>query len=219
MRLYTIVVSVVAHVAALIVLVIVPLTAMDALPATRGIRDFVLARASNLPDPPPPPGRRPTVQTSEALTRDTAPTRAPDRIEPEGIRPPLSLGTPFDGPAGVPGGAEGSLLTIGVPPAPPPPAPKTPLRLGGDIRAPRRVRDVAPVYPAIARNNGIRGMVILEAVIAEDGRVRDVRVLRSIQLLDQAAIDAVRQWRFTPTLLNGVPVPIVMTVTVNFELQ
>jgi protein TonB len=62
-------------------------------------------------------------------------------------------------------------------------------------------------------------MVILEAVIAEDGRVRDVRVLRSIQLLDQAAIDAVRQWRFTPTLLNGVPVPIVMTVTVNFELQ
>ena len=62
-------------------------------------------------------------------------------------------------------------------------------------------------------------MVILEAVIGEDGRVRNVRVLRSIQLLDGAAVDAVRQWVFTPTLLNGQPVPVVMTVTVAFELQ
>ena len=63
------------------------------------------------------------------------------------------------------------------------------------------------------------GIVILEAVIAENGTVRDVRVLRSIPLLDQAAVDAVRQWQFTPTLLNGEPVPIVMTVTVNFQLR
>jgi len=62
-------------------------------------------------------------------------------------------------------------------------------------------------------------MVILEAVIAENGRVRDVRVLKSIPVLDQAAIEAVRQWEFTPTKLNGEPVPIVMTVTVNFQLR
>jgi protein TonB len=66
---------------------------------------------------------------------------------------------------------------------------------------------------------GKDGIVILEAVIAENGTVRDVRVLRSIPLLDQAAVDAVRQWQFTPTLLNGQPVPIVMTVTVNFQLR
>ena len=65
----------------------------------------------------------------------------------------------------------------------------------------------------------MQGIVILEAVISETGRVRDVRVLRSIPLLDNAAIDAVRQWQFTPTLLNGQPVPIVMTVTVSFELK
>jgi periplasmic protein TonB len=219
MRLYTIVVSIVAHVAALIVLVIVPLTAMDALPATRGIRDFVLAEAARLPEPPPPPRPGRSVQDPQALPRDVAPSHAPDRIEPEGDRPRVTATTPFDGPPGVPGGADGGLLSIGVPPAPPPAAPIAPIRAGGVIRAPRRIKDVAPVYPPIARNNGVRGMVILEAIIAEDGRVIDVRVLRSIQLLDRAAIDAVRQWRFTPTLLNGVPVPIVMTVTVNFELQ
>jgi len=63
------------------------------------------------------------------------------------------------------------------------------------------------------------GIVVLEAVISESGGVDDVRILRSVALLDQAAIDAVRQWRFTPTMLNGEAVPIVMTVTVNFQLK
>jgi protein TonB len=65
----------------------------------------------------------------------------------------------------------------------------------------------------------VQGVVILEAVIDETGRVTNVRVLRSIPLLDQAATQAVRQWQFAPTLLNGEPVPIVMTVTVSFELK
>jgi len=76
-----------------------------------------------------------------------------------------------------------------------------------------------PDYPAIARSARVTGTVILEAVIAEDGTVRDVRVLRSIRLLDEAAIEAVRQWRFTPTLLNGEAVPVIMTVTVAFNLN
>jgi len=66
---------------------------------------------------------------------------------------------------------------------------------------------------------GRAGIVVLEAVISESGGVDDVRILRSVALLDQAAIDAVRQWRFTPTMLNGEAVPIVMTVTVNFQLK
>ena len=76
-----------------------------------------------------------------------------------------------------------------------------------------------PVYPPIAQSAKIQGVVILEAVIDGNGQVVDARVLRSIPLLDQAAYDAVKQWEFEPTLLNGVPTPVVMTVTVNFVLQ
>jgi protein TonB len=78
---------------------------------------------------------------------------------------------------------------------------------------------VAPIYPPVALAAGREGTVILEAVIGEDGRVRDVRVMRAVPLLDQAAMDAVRQWRFTPTLLNGQPVPVIMSVTVGFHLK
>jgi protein TonB len=78
---------------------------------------------------------------------------------------------------------------------------------------------VSPVYPRLALDAHKEGLVILEAVIGEDGSVRDVKVLRSQPLLDQAAIDAVRQWRFTPSMLHGEPVPVVMTVTVNFTID
>ena len=84
------------------------------------------------------------------------------------------------------------------------------------MREATRTVYVEPVYPEIARRAGVSGVVILEAVIDPNGNVTDVRVLRSIPLLDQAAMDAVRQWKYEPTLLNGVPVPIVMTVTVRF---
>jgi len=86
------------------------------------------------------------------------------------------------------------------------------------MQAPRKIVNVNPVYPGIARSAQVAGVVILEAVIDARGRVESVRVLRSIPPLDQAAVDAVKQWIFTPALLNGVPVPVVMTVTVNFEL-
>ena len=94
-----------------------------------------------------------------------------------------------------------------------------PLRVGGDIKEPTKIKDVKPVYPADALAAGIQGVVILEAVIAPSGYVSDARVLRSVPGLDQAAIDSVRQWEFTPTLLNGVPVSVIMTVTVNFTLR
>jgi protein TonB len=86
------------------------------------------------------------------------------------------------------------------------------------MQAPRRIANVDPVYPRVAQAARIQGVVILEAVIDARGRVVGVRVLRSIAALDQAAVAAVQQWVFTPALLNGAPVPVVMTVTVNFTL-
>jgi TonB family protein len=94
-----------------------------------------------------------------------------------------------------------------------------PLRIGGNIKPPVKVRDVKPVYPPEAQANGVRGVVILETLIGEDGAVVDARILRSIAALDAAALDAVRQWRFAPVLVNGAAVPVLMTVTVNFTLQ
>lgn len=93
------------------------------------------------------------------------------------------------------------------------------IRVGGNVKPPKKLRDVRPVYPPEAQQARVSGLVILEARIGADGSVEDAQVLRSIPLLDQAAIDAVLQWRFTPTLLNGQAVPVMMTVTVNFTLQ
>jgi protein TonB len=78
---------------------------------------------------------------------------------------------------------------------------------------------VTPVYPPIAQAARVQGIVIIEATIGEDGQVTNARILRSVPLLDQAALDAVRQWHYVPTMLNGVPVPVIMTVTVNFTLK
>jgi protein TonB len=91
--------------------------------------------------------------------------------------------------------------------------------VGGNIKAPTKIKDARPVYPPEAEAAGVTGVVIIEAVIDQAGKVSSANVLRSIPPLDQSAVEAVRQWEFTPTLLNGAPVPVIMTVTVNFTLQ
>ena len=118
------------------------------------------------------------------------------------------------------------LGPVPPPPPPPPPAaagdypyPTAPVRVGGNIRVPTKTKDVRPIYPPDAQAAGIQGVVIIEAVIDPAGTVGSARVLRSIPMLDQAAVDAVKQWEFMPTLLNGVAVPVIMTVTVNFMTQ
>jgi len=98
-------------------------------------------------------------------------------------------------------------------------AAQAPVRIGGDIKEPRRTYDVKPVYPLIAQQAGVQGIVIIEAIIGVDGSVEEARILRPVPLLDQAALDAVTQWRYSPTLLNGQPVRVVMTVTVTFSLD
>lgn len=122
------------------------------------------------------------------------------------------------------------------PPPPPPPPPSSllagmsdeyrqtiealrPLRIGGQIKPPVKVRDVKPVYPPEAQVNRVQGVVIIEAIIDASGQVAGTRILRSIPMLDEAALAAVQQWLFTPTLVDGVPSSVMMTTTVNFVLQ
>lgn len=90
------------------------------------------------------------------------------------------------------------------------------VKVGGRVRPPTKIKDVPPVYPAIARQARVQGVVTVEATIGPDGKVAEATVVRSIPMLDQAALDAVRQWEYTPTLLNGVAVPVVMTININF---
>jgi TonB family protein len=90
------------------------------------------------------------------------------------------------------------------------------IRVGGQIRPPIKIKEVAPVYPAIAQSARVQGDVVIEATIDEEGKVADARVVKSVPLLDQAALDAVRQWEYQPSLLNGIPTAVVTMVTVKF---
>jgi TonB family protein len=94
-----------------------------------------------------------------------------------------------------------------------------PVRLGGEIKPPKKLYDVRPVYPPIAQVGRVEGVVIVEGVLDAGGRVAAVRVVRSIPLLDEAALEAVRQWQFEPPLVDGQPRAVLMTTTVNFKLQ
>jgi protein TonB len=115
----------------------------------------------------------------------------------------------------------GQVPTVAPPPPPPPPPPPVgiaPLRVGGLISAPRQTFSVPPIYPPGARTARVQGVVMLEARINRDGSVAVLRVLRSIPLLDTAAVNAVSQWQYEPILLNGVPIDALMTIPVTFTL-
>ena len=121
-------------------------------------------------------------------------------------------------PGGVIGGVVGGMYEIAPPP--PPPARRTPVRVGGQIQAPALVHRVEPIYPALAVSAHVQGLVILEAVVDEDGQVAEVKVIRAANaLLDRAATDAVRQWRYSPLRLNGHSARFVLTVVLTFHLD
>jgi len=218
---YTVPLSIFAHVAIFAAIIIIPLMATDVLPTPPSMMAFVAAAPPPPPPPPPPPvpaAAQPKVVP--VSNPNAAPVEAPREIKPEVSVPSVGEGVPGGVEGGVPGGVVGGVVG-GLPeaPPPPPPPPTQPVRVGGNIKQPSKVKDVKPVYPPIAQSARVQGVVIIEATIGPDGRVKEAKVLRSIPLLDQAALDAVKQWQFTPTLLNGVPVPVIMTVTVNFTLQ
>jgi protein TonB len=222
----TLPVSLALHAFAAAVIVLVPLLAADQMPEpASAVKAFFVEpmAAPVAPPPPPPPAPRapdapkitpkPVVQNNQFV----APVDVPQQIKPEeGLDLGVEGGVPGGVEGGVPGGVVGGVVG-GLPDAPPPP--QQAVRVGGQIKEPKKLKNVNPAYPDIAKQARVQGVVILECTISPQGKVSEVKVLRGIPLLDQAAVDAVKQWVYTPTLLNGVPVPVIMTVTVNFKLS
>ncbi len=221
--------SVVLHSVLIAAVAVVPLLYYDAVPEPRALRAFFVTPLEIQPPPPPPPPPAPGVRrtaraapriASEQPSGFVAPIDIPTQIRPdEG----LDLGVPGGVPGGVEGGVPGGVvggIVGGLPQSVAPPPPKVaPIRVGGHIKEPIRIKDVRPHYPKLAEQARVQGVVILECTLSPQGKVADVKVLRGVPLLDQAAIDAVKQWVYTPTLLNGIPVPVILTVTVNFTLS
>ncbi len=123
----------------------------------------------------------------------------------------------FENPAAESGNSWGMSRFI-PPPLPKPPERPTPVRIG-TLEPSRLIRKIEPVYPELARRARISGAVRLEAIIDEEGRVTDVKVLSGDRTLCEAAVDAVKQWRYTPTVQNGEPVPILAIINVVFKLH
>lgn len=220
------IVSTVAHAAVVVGVVVLPLLYVtDRLPEVPAMMAFVAAPPPPPPPPPPPAPRAAAAETPRPVTRAdrfAAPVEAPSSVEAEtGIEHGVESGVPGGVEGGVPGGVVGGIvggLPSDVPPPPPPQPVRAPVRVGGQIQAPGLIHRVAPEYPLIAVKARVQGTVILEATVDERGRVQSTRVLRSIPLLDDAALEAVRQWGYSPLLLNGEPCPFILTVTVSFRL-
>lgn len=215
---YTVPVSLAAHTFAIAAIVVAPLLATTALPSLNGRLVYASYTPVVPPPPPPPAPLRPIADTLPPSDPSAAPVVAPNGITPEPEWQTDEILRPVDTVSLVDGGIRNGLLEL-PPPPPPPVQPSAPIRVGDGITAPTKIHDVAPAYPAIAQSARVQGVVIIQATIGVDGTVVDAKVLRSMPLLDAAALDAVRQWRYTPTRLNGAPVAVVMTVTVNFQLR
>lgn len=218
---------------ALTILILLPLIYTD----TIDVRQFTQTLLVAPPPPPPPPPPPAAVQARPvrvpkrvfmASGHLVAPTKVPERIamlKEEALPPDVYVGVAGGVPGGVPGGQMGGVLggiisdTGRAPLAPPPPVErKAPIRVGGRVKAPNQVHAPPPVYPALARQAKIQGDVKLDAVIDEQGRVVELKVISGHPLLIEAAIRAVTQWRYQPTLLNEQPVSIQLIVVVQFRL-
>jgi len=213
--------SLAVHVVVIVLAVIIPLLATDVLPLVSIplVMQVTKMPAVVVPPPPSPPAARRAVAVPAAQGPGT-PLEAPAGITNTGV-------APVDPIPEIRSSEIGTIPGIGqpLPFEPPPVAPPTevqstvPVKIGGKVLAPRRIRCPAPVYPPLAIAAHVEGTVVIEAIISATGSVQQVRVVTSVPLLDEAALAAVRQWVFTPTLLNGTPVPVIMTVKVEFKLQ
>ena len=213
---YTVPVSLLSHSAIVVALVALPILAPSLMPRIDANDTVFMPITPVIPPPPPLPAKAVPQQRIENV--NAAPTSAPEGFTPENKEPVIDPG--FEGTGTVIGDAFAKNFdsTVGGGPPPPSPPPQ-PMRVGGVIRTPQKTHHVDPVYPQMAILSRTQGVVIIEATIGADGRILDARTLRADRLLEQAALDAVRQWQYTPSLLNGVPVPVIMTVTVIFTLS
>jgi protein TonB len=216
--------SVAAHAVVVALALLVPVLAPGDLPATAAAAPVIDWTVPN-PAPPAPPA---TVRINRPR-RGQASSHGPAPADVRTIAPTVSVIEPGDPPTDVDGPPPCFANCEGPPGLPsgndrggPGDGPGTggaPVRVSAGIKEPRRVAYIPPVYPEIARIARVEGIVIVDCTIDRDGRVIDARVLRGHPLLDEAAVSAVRRWVYMPTLLNGVPVPVLMTVTVRFVIQ
>jgi len=179
------------------------------------------------PPPPPPPPVEVVVQqrAPQQFNVITQPKAIPDKVaiidEPQtisGVVGGISTGAAFGG--GVLGSFVANVPTV-APPPPPPPVKKAPpkrIRVGGAVQQARMLRRVNPVYPALAKSARIQGTVQLSAIIGKDGRIAELTVVNGHPMLIQAALSAVQQWQYKPTLLNGTPVEVATQINVVFTL-
>lgn len=223
------VVSLLLHILIVAVIVVIPLLFTRTIDLSQFEQTFLVA-----PRPPaaaPPPAQ--AVKAVKAVSRPipqqaiTQPVAIPAkiRIVHEEAPPPDAgaLGVEGGVPGGVPGGVLGGIIggTGNIAPPPPPAARPTHevLRVGGDVKEPQVIYAPQPAYPVLARTGRVEGTVIIDAVIDETGRVVQERAISGPALLMKAALDAVSQWRYQPTILDGQPVSIRMHVTVKFRLE
>jgi protein TonB len=232
-RIKALLLSVFIHAAMIIGAIVLPLVFLQALPGV----DFLTYLMAAPPPPetpaapaPPPQNRiaaaaRPVVTLSGFIPPVTIPAgiQVPDEEPPTtgiglvggGIGPTGLL----TGPPGITG-ISYDLFAAPPAPLPLPPLPKrTPVPIGGKVQEAKLIRKVLPEYSVLARNARVEGEVILAVNVDEEGNVAGVRVIKGHPLLEEAAVRAVRQWKYSPTLLNGEPVPVLSTVTVIFRLS
>jgi periplasmic protein TonB len=158
---------------------------------------------------PPPPQKQQEIPKPKAK-KVPIPDPTPD--EPEPIRTPDEIQPEIDLPE--------TDIIFDIPEGPPPSEPEGPIHVGGDVKAPNKLSAPQPQYTEIARKARIQGVVIVQAIIDKQGNVTDVKVLKGLPMgLDQAAVDAIRKWKFEPATLNGKPVDVYYNLTVNFTLQ
>jgi protein TonB len=214
------------HAAALATLIVVPLAQVDReLPRFETIATFLVRPPSAPPPPPsPPPSAPPRASGSSREARPrildasfVAPVSVPNVIPPEDFGGGGDFGAPGGVEGGIPGGVAGRIVG-GLADLPPPSQSDEPVRLDFRKEEARPVTRVEPVYPDLAAQARVQGVVILEVLVDAQGVPSSVNVLRSIPLLESAAIEAVRQWRWNPFKLLERPVPFWVTVTVNFRL-
>jgi len=219
---WTIAGSILAHTALVGAVLVVPiLSALDDYVVYANKLTFTLPPAAMPAMPAPPPKAAMPVPK---MNPDAAPPAPPEQpVTSEVPKPtsygPVPPGVPIGpGTTGIPGVMGGDRSPVDTF-SPPEPKKSEPLRIGGNMKPPARTYYVDPVYPSVALAVKEEGTVTLEATIDEAGNVKDLKVIGSRPLLDKAAIDAVSKWRYTPTRLNGVAVPIILTVRVTFALR
>ncbi len=224
-----IVLSTVAQATVVAILLLLPYLYMtERLPDVPTMMAFVAAVPAPPPPPPPPAAPQPKSKPPKTESASTpnpsaAPLEEPARIttlpDDEGV----SVGVPGGVEGGIAEGVVGGVvggLPEAPPPPPPPPAPKAPVRIGGQIKPPQLVKRIEPEYPPLAVAAKVQGVVILEATVNEEGAVTEVRLLRTVHpLLDREAERVLRQWRYSPVILNDVRVPFILTVTLSFSLE